>query len=635
MKPSYVKFSGPKFPGDKSAREYLMAPQRGWCNYGASYDSAFLKVDVDDYDHKTGELKDPVRGQPKSDIIQAILDNLDVRYNGICTEHGRHFFFRVPEGMEQKNKINWLCPLGIQLEWKYPASDDHIPLKVNGVMRKFFKGSIGNEEIDELPPFLWPIQKGQKPFDISFPPGGRTQKLGAYLFYLVNRQGFTADQAFQVVQLMNQYVFDDPIPMDTLEAQILNESTLHKLTESEALPKNRKDVSPETFKAFLDGYSMTIRYNELLNIVEYGNIPPDFSGIKDIQNVMPVELQYAFKKYTGAKGLTKQQVTDLIVLEADKNSFNPVRDYLINSEWDGDDYFPILFGVLGIEDSFQQGLIRKWFYQTVALAFNTLSNPVQPEGVLILQGPEGIGKTRFFKLMCPNPLWFSSLNQELSTRNKDVLIQTLGAWIAEVGEIDRTFRANKSDIKNFMTSDKDTVRKPYARESVTRARTTSFCGTTNATEFLTDDTGFRRWWVIPVRTITMGPFLNRDYLHQFWAQCYTAYMDDPLCFLLTDTEREELGSRNTDVTEMLPAEEELLIRMDFDAPTERWQWLQSAALRNIPSYDVSEYSSKAIGRALTKIAKDYPAVKKKTVKGISKYLIPPCISETNRYREQS
>lgn len=48
--------------------------------------------------------------------------------------------------------------MGIKCEWKFPASDDHIPLKVNGVERKFFKGSIDNTEIDKLPFFLYPLQ---------------------------------------------------------------------------------------------------------------------------------------------------------------------------------------------------------------------------------------------------------------------------------------------------------------------------------------------------------------------------------------------------------------------------------------------------------------------------------------------
>lgn len=84
-----------------------------------------------------------------------------------------------------------------------------------------------------MPPFLYPLQgyKG-KPFKLKFPEGNRTQKLGAYLFYLVNK-GYTGEQAFQIVRLMNTYVFEKPILECALEAEILNDSTLQKLQEGQ------------------------------------------------------------------------------------------------------------------------------------------------------------------------------------------------------------------------------------------------------------------------------------------------------------------------------------------------------------------------------------------------------------------
>ena len=104
--------------------------------------------------------------------------------------------------------------IGIEAEW-HPGegtAKTHIPYKVNGVMRQWVVGSMGNEDIDYLPLWLYPLQKSKEsPFDLTFPSGDRTQKLGAYLFHLVNK-GFTAEQAFDIVRLMNEYVFENPIP---------------------------------------------------------------------------------------------------------------------------------------------------------------------------------------------------------------------------------------------------------------------------------------------------------------------------------------------------------------------------------------------------------------------------------------
>lgn len=251
MKPKYIEFNGKHPSRKKEDRVYLDNPPKGKVDYGASYSSEFLKVDIDDYNHKTGELEEPIKGNPRSEIIVDLLDYLGIKYNGIRTEHGKHLFFRTPKEMEQRHKENWYVPIGVKCEWKFPASDDHIPLKINGVERQFFKGSIDNEDIDELPFFLYPLQKSKnKPFDINFQEGNRTQKLGAYLFHLVGKK-YTAEQAYKIVQLMNEYVFDNPIPESTLKAEILNDSTLNKLQEQQ----KDKDITHSSIaKEIIDNF---------------------------------------------------------------------------------------------------------------------------------------------------------------------------------------------------------------------------------------------------------------------------------------------------------------------------------------------------------------------------------------------
>lgn len=305
MKPKYIEFSGKHPKEKKENRIYSEQPGSSWQSYGASYSDEFLKLDCDDYNHDTGLLENTVNEVPASNVIKEILDSLGVKYNGIATEHGKHFFFRKPKALENlnKNKMNWVCPLGIRLEWKLPTSDDHIPLVINGNKRTFFKGAVDNTDLDELPAFLYPLQKSkQKPFELNFPEGDRTGRLGGYIFHLVNK-GYTADETFQIIRLMNDFIFENPIPEDTLNAEILNESTFAKASDAER-QTTRKDVSPESFRAFLTEKGMFLRYNELLNIVEYGNIPDEeeYREITDVQNTMPIQLQNDFKKVHRTQG---------------------------------------------------------------------------------------------------------------------------------------------------------------------------------------------------------------------------------------------------------------------------------------------------------------------------------------------
>ena len=137
-----------------------------------------MKLDIDDTNHTTGALEEPIKGSPRSEAVISLLDNLGIKYNGIRTEHGKHLFFRKPAALDESNKINWYTPIGVKGEWKFPGRDDHIPLVINGVERQFFKGSIMNTDVDELPVFLMPLQKSKdKPFELDFPSGDRTQRL--------------------------------------------------------------------------------------------------------------------------------------------------------------------------------------------------------------------------------------------------------------------------------------------------------------------------------------------------------------------------------------------------------------------------------------------------------------------------
>lgn len=247
MLEQYIEFDGKHAKAKKENRQYYDEPNSNWRSYGCSYHDYLLKLDIDDYDRKTGRLEEAVHGRPRSEAIMKLLDDLGIKYNAIRTEHGVQLFFRVPAQMVKKTIPPWYSVIGVKCEWKFPASDDHIPLKVNGVERTFFKGSLQNNDIDELPFFLYPLQKAkERPYDITFPSGARTQELGGYLFHLVKTEmkglHVTSEQAFDIVRYMNNYVFEEPIPEDSLNAEILNDSTFEKLKASQR-EKAEKNLS--------------------------------------------------------------------------------------------------------------------------------------------------------------------------------------------------------------------------------------------------------------------------------------------------------------------------------------------------------------------------------------------------------
>ena len=84
----------------------------------------------------------------------------------------------------------------------------------------------------------------------------------------------------------------------------------------------------------------------------------------------------------------------------------------------------------------------------------------------------------------------------------------------EDAEVETSLRTDPERLKAFITAERDEFRLPYARSDTVSARRTSLSATCNSQEFLTDPTGSRRFWTVPVEKID-----------QFCSE-YLAYMQD-------------------------------------------------------------------------------------------------------------
>jgi len=73
--------------------------------------------------------------------------------------------------------------------------------------------------------------------------------------------------------------------------------------------------------------------------------------------------------------------------------------------------------------------IKKWFMQCICGVHNNLENPYSLDIVLVFQGKQGIGKTRFFEHIALNNRYFGE------GKTKDTKIQATSKWICELGEI--------------------------------------------------------------------------------------------------------------------------------------------------------------------------------------------------------
>ena len=210
-----------------------------------------------------------------------------------------------------------------------------------------------------------------------------------------------------------------------------------------------------------------------------------------------------------------------VVVEAARNEYCPVRDWLAPLAWDEQSRFvDVLERVLKVAATpLHVAYLRSFFVSAVARVFSTDPQGVKVDTIFVLKGPQGCRKSTFFRIL--GSPFFSDSDVDLSS--KDGKMTVAAAWITEWSEIDHSLTKHvQSAVKAFLTSQSDNFRPPYARMNVDIPRRSIICGTTNQDEFLQDATGSRRFNVLAVSTLIDTELLSsmRD---QLWAEAVHLY----------------------------------------------------------------------------------------------------------------
>ena len=304
-------------------------------------------------------------------------------------------------------------------------------------------------------------------------------------------------------------------------------------------------------KEILESYMTTNGYGIKFNIIkaEYEVIGKSPTGrILNTDDLIILLYDELADSYKGASFEVLTQFTAFIGRE---NSYNPVLELLGSTKWDGQDRIPQLHRMLGIEDDdLSKALIAKWLLQTVALLFNDEASPFGADGCLVFIGAQSAGKTSLIRHLALNNSWFIE-GAHIDDRDKDTTRRIVSTWIAELGEVEGSFKGDINKLKAFVSNPFDRYRLPYGKADINAPRHTSIAATCNNKQYLVDTTGNRRWGSIPFnRVIPHEELLKLDAL-QLWAQIYSivapmSYQEKSACFRLTQSEKEQLNNRNTE-----------------------------------------------------------------------------------------
>lgn len=387
-----------------------------------------------------------------------------------------------------------------------------------------------------------------------------------------------------------------------------------------------KQIQREPFSlagcdGILKALSIGVQYNEIKGTID---VLGDLPYIQSAQQSKRLDTlaTIIYSDYRGVfVGCTMENVWKFLEIIAYDMPYNPVLNAIILQKWDGIDRISQAYRILGIDadDELSRILVRKWLHQGISLLENNDKNPYGADGVLVLCGAGGLGKTSFFRKLAINQEWFGE-GEKIKQFDKDTARRVITKWIAELGEVESTLKGDIADLKAFITSGCDEFRLPYARTDTIKPRLTNICATCNSTDFLVDQTGNRRFWTVPVKKIDLDALRKFDAL-QLWAQVYQLYGDDKQGFRLTPDERAQLEERNGAHTVRIPAEDEILDILS--EAKEHPEWWQDTTITNFmgcyPS--LQKYSAQKVSKALKKLG--YETELKRDKDGVRRYIRLP------------
>lgn len=313
-----------------------------------------------------------------------------------------------------------------------------------------------------------------------------------------------------------------------------------------------------------------IRFNDFTGDIDVcGTLPWRRNG-KTWTNLDSACLRVWLDREFGLSG--KEKIGDALKNVANAHGYHPVKDYLTGLKWDGVKRIEGLFtDVLGAERSVLNAELAKLIFKA---ACRRIFNPGEKfDYFVILQGPEGCGKSSLFSLMGGE--WFS--DSVVTIEGKDGMEAVQGAWIIEIGELIGVKKSAVEQVKGFISREVDTFRPAYGEIKEKRPRQCVLVGTTNDELFLRGiNTGNRRQPVVEVR-----PELRtveepvRDYVarlrDQLWAEAMELHREGTPLMLapeLDDEVRRVQDEHNLDKTN--PLFPEVARFLDFYLP-EDWE----------------------------------------------------------------
>lgn len=212
---------------------------------------------------------------------------------------------------------------------------------------------------------------------------------------------------------------------------------------------------------------------------------------------------------------------------AERNKFNPAREYFDSLKWDGqkrlDTWLTYYMGAEGDAPEYLSFIGKKWLTAAVKRVYEP---GCQFDHMLVIEGEQGGGKSSALRIMAtfgderPETYFRDSIKAS-DIGNKDTMLTLQGCIIVELSELSGFQNTSDEEMKSWIVYREDVGRIPYAKNVTVYKRHFVLAGTSNTYDYLKDRTGNRRYWPFSCSGVDLEA-IERD-KKQLWAEAVALY----------------------------------------------------------------------------------------------------------------
>ena len=194
-------------------------------------DKSYSRAEIADHPNVAILVEEPyvvvdIDTEQEAKILYHLIVTEGINSRIMKTSRGYHFWFKTSEPM--KNSIKSKTGLTIHADYRSwgrsargESKKSYVKVKDNGEWREVINPCKLND-LDEIPRWLKPT--GSKYSFLGHSEGdGRNGELYEYILTLQNAK-YTQDEVRETIRLINEYVFDDPLPEEELEVILREEA---------------------------------------------------------------------------------------------------------------------------------------------------------------------------------------------------------------------------------------------------------------------------------------------------------------------------------------------------------------------------------------------------------------------------